>query len=926
MRWFLLFSFLLIGIIVFPQVSAGDDQSICIGETTELEGSGFWTYTYTWTSVPNDPTISNPNILTPTVQPGETTVYTLEGRDVSNTNLVQNGDFEDGNTGFTSSYIFSPGPNGLQPEGTYAITNDANYNHNNFFCDNDHTTGNGYFMAINGSQQTNVVVWSTTVFGVSQNSEYEFSTWISSLVSSSPAILQFRINGELLGDPFTASSVTCEWHQFFEQWNSGTNNSAVISIVNQNTAGSGNDFSLDDINFSKVNYYYDDCTVDVNPIPTSTFDIPTEICSADTAIITYTGTASVTDLYDWDFDGATIISGSGQGPYKLQWSSSGLHNVSLSVVGACSSDTTSSIIVVHYSPSNSLTADETVIPYGTTTFLHAAFNGNPGPFNFVWHPDDQLQDPTSQDPETILMEQTTLFTFTVTDESSNCQSEDTITIKVTGGPLTILSLLANPDTICFGENTEIAIDIAGGSGNYVSTWTSDPPGFNHTGSETSITVNPESSTTYFVEVSDGFTILPQESILVVVYQQIELIVQPSDTLIEEGQTAIFQVNANNLTNFQWQESTDNGLSWTTIIDDATYSGAQTSILTISNANVNMSSFLYRCLLEGKCDPLTSETALLTIISSPDFIVQLEDLDVCQADAFSIPCYFENFIEIDSFSLTFTFNPSLLQFEGLENINSELETIIVNPSNGSVNLSWQSETGITVGNNNLFDLVFISLEGGETSIDWLNTSLVRNSYGFYPELILSSSNINITWLAKAPDYVFATPDSLNLIDEIDIELEASGGIGDELLWSLNSCNDSIIGEGSPFYIFRPEETTTYFVSWTNECGVSECGEVTVKITEDLNFAIPNAFSPNGDGINDEFGVISLNDLAFFELMIFNRWGQLIFTSESQYEKWDGLIKGERAPMGTYVWKVRYQYRIEGEGNELHQETGVLTLIL
>jgi len=926
MRWFLLFSFLLIKLIVFSQVSAGDDQSICIGDTTELDGSGFWTYTYIWTSVPDDPSISNPNILNPTVHPDGTTVYTLEGREVSPTNLVQNGDFEDGNTGFTSSYIFSPGPLGLQNAGTYAITDDANYNHNNFFCDNDHTTGSGNFMAINGSPIPNVVVWSTTVFGVSQNSDYEFSTWISSLHPDSPAILQFRINGELIGEPFNASSVTCVWNQFFEHWNSGNNNSAVISIVNQNTAGSGNDFSLDDINFSKVNYYYDDCTIDVNPIPTSTFDSPTEICSADTAIITYTGTASASDQYDWGFDGATIISGTGQGPYELQWDDQGLHAISLSVVGACSSDTTSKIIVVNYSPSSSLIADETTIPYGTTTFLHATYNGNPGPFNYVWHPDDHLQDPTSQDPETILMDQTTLFTFTVTDESTACQSQDTITIKVTGSPLNIVSILANPDTICFGESTDIEIDITGGSGIYISTWTSDPPGFNHSGSETSINVNPEVNTTYFVDVSDGFTILPQESVVLVVLEQIELIAQPTDTLIEDGQTAIFQITANNLTSYQWQESTDNGINWTNIIDNATYNGAQTNTLTISDVTENMNAFQYRCILEGKCDPLNSESALLTVINSPDFIVQLQDIDVCQTDAFSISCYFENFIEIDSFSLTFTFNSALLQFEGLENINTELESMNVNVSDGSANLQWQSQTGISIGSDDLFDLVFTSLEGGQTSIDWLSSSLVRNSYGFYPELLLGSSNIVITSLPVTPDYVTATPDSLNLIDEIDIELWATGGIGDELFWSLKSCNDSIIGEGSPFYIFRPEETTTYYVSWTNQCGVSECSEVSVKITEDLNFAVPNAFTPNGDGVNDEFGVISLNDLAFFEIMIFNRWGQLIFTSNSQYEKWDGLVKGERAPMATYIWNVKYQYRIEGEGNELHQETGVVTLIL
>jgi len=69
-------------------VNAGDDQTICIGEITTLQGIGSPTFTYLWTSIPEDLTISDPTILTPTIQPFELTEYTLEGRSVSFTNLV----------------------------------------------------------------------------------------------------------------------------------------------------------------------------------------------------------------------------------------------------------------------------------------------------------------------------------------------------------------------------------------------------------------------------------------------------------------------------------------------------------------------------------------------------------------------------------------------------------------------------------------------------------------------------------------------------------------------------------------------------------------------------------------------------------------------------------------------------------------------
>ncbi|MFK5855016.1 MAG: hypothetical protein QM503_02720 [Bacteroidota bacterium] len=299
------------------QVNAGPDTVICTGEITTLQGTGPIQYTYEWTSVPHDPTISNPTILTPTVQPVVPTDYTLTGRSVSMSNLVINGNFETGsNSGFTSSYTYSPGPNGLWNEGTYAITDDASYNHNNFTCNNNHTPYGIYFMAINGAQQANVVIWTETIVGITPNTEYEFSTYVASLSSSNPALLQFKINGVLLGEPFQASPITCQWNRFFEKWNSGTATSATISIVNQNTVGNGNDFSLDDINFSKVTYFEDECTVTIAPIPTSTFNMATQTCSNDTVIITYTGTASPSALFNWDFGIATVTGGPVPDPYK----------------------------------------------------------------------------------------------------------------------------------------------------------------------------------------------------------------------------------------------------------------------------------------------------------------------------------------------------------------------------------------------------------------------------------------------------------------------------------------------------------------------------------------------------------------------------------------------------------------------------------
>ncbi len=926
MRYYFAFLAILFGNLIYAQpFSAGPHQTICIGETTSLQGTGPTNYTYIWTSVPDDPTISDPTSLTPTITPSETTVYTLEGRSVAFSNLVINGNFENGNVGFTSSYIYSPGPNGLWNEGTYAITSDAFYNHNNFTCNNDHTTGSGNFMAINGAGTPNVVVWSTTVNNITINTEYEFSTWVASLSTISPAILQFRINGVLVGEPFQASSATCQWIQFFEQWNSGTSTSAEISIVNQNTASNGNDFSLDDINFSKVTYFYDDCTVTVNSIPTSGFDIPAQSCSADTVIINYSGTPSATATYNWDFGDAIVHSGSESGPYIVQWANSGLHSVSLYVDDFCLSDTTTKNINVQQSPSSSVSADATSIPYGTSTILHGTMNGNPGPLVFDWDPIDKLQSPDILDPETILLENSTLFTFTTNDESSMCSSNDTLTIKITGGPLTILSLIASPDTICLGTNTTLSISIEGGSGDYESTWRSQPSGFSYTGNENQVIVSPNESTMYYVSTNDGFNITPEDSIYIVVLPQIEITDQPHDTLIAVGQNAIFSVAANNEITYQWQVSEDIGATWIDIVDNSTYSGSQTPQLAIINASAEISFYIYRCVLAGKCDPVFSVGAELVVIDSPMFIGILDDVEACQNDTIYVPCQINNFIEIDSFNLSFTFDTNLLLFTNFVNNKSELSSITLSQDGESIVLDWYSSQGITISNDIFFEFGFVVVSGGEDSLKWEPTSVVRNSYGFYPNLQVSSANITVMALPIEPDSVIAYPDSLNILDEINIDLEAFGGFGYDVVWTQDSCSGDSIGAGSQITIFRPEQTTTYYVHWKNLCGISTCKDVRVKVIEQYSFTVPNAFTPNGDGLNDEFGIVSPSTLPVFDFYIFNRWGQLVFSAKNQNETWDGKYNGELSPIGVYIWKAKYQYKIEGKGSEIHEESGTVTLI-
>lgn len=86
--------------------------------------------------------------------------------------------------------------------------------------------------------------------------------------------------------------------------------------------------------------------------------------------------------------------------------------------------------------------------------------------------------------------------------------------------------------------------------------------------------------------------------------------------------------------------------------------------------------------------------------------------------------------------------------------------------------------------------------------------------------------------------------------------------------------------------------------------------------------PNIFTPDQDGRNDTFGAIFDCKPTYFELKIFNRWGQLVFETQDFLKTWDGQLQGKDAPSDVYVWYARY--RLPEETTE-RTSKGSLTLL-
>jgi hypothetical protein len=266
-------------------ITASPDQVICAGGSASLNASGGISYSWSPTTG-----LSNPNIASPIASPVVTTQYVVTSQ-VATGNLITNGDFSQGNSGFSSGYAYNSS-NGFS-EGTYFVGSGVAAWHPGFAPCTDHTSGSGNVMMVNGATTPNVSVFCTTV-QVQPNTNYAFSTWLTTF-SNPPALLQFSINGNLLGSPFSGSSTLCNWNNFYSIWNSGNATTATICIVNQSTVLSGNDFGLDDISFSPLCTDKDTVVVTVNPVYDTT--MPRSTCVGVPFSLPWGGTATSANIY-----------------------------------------------------------------------------------------------------------------------------------------------------------------------------------------------------------------------------------------------------------------------------------------------------------------------------------------------------------------------------------------------------------------------------------------------------------------------------------------------------------------------------------------------------------------------------------------------------------------------------------------------------
>jgi len=216
------------------------NASTCPGDSVQVNVTGGTSYTWS-------PSVglSCSSCANPWVQVDSAMSYTVTSSTSGSQNAV-NWNFSSGNTGFSTQYIYNP--TSIWNEGTYAVGPSANAVHPNFAAWGDHTTGTGNYMIINGSTNGIKTIWSQTV-ALPAGSNATLSIWMLTLATPAG---QFRvkINGAVIGSNQTTPATVGVWGNYTFPFVVPASGNAAVVIESVSTALAGNDFGLDDIQFT----------------------------------------------------------------------------------------------------------------------------------------------------------------------------------------------------------------------------------------------------------------------------------------------------------------------------------------------------------------------------------------------------------------------------------------------------------------------------------------------------------------------------------------------------------------------------------------------------------------------------------------------------------------------------------------------------
>ena len=255
---------------------------------------------------------------------------------------------------------------------------------------------------------------------------------------------------------------------------------------------------------------------------------------------------------------------------------------------------------------------------------------------------------------------------------------------------------------------------------------------------------------------------------------------------------------------------------------------------------------------------------------------------------------------------------------------------------SASYSYQILYGCT------YDTVVFTQDGNHNinlwqwNFDSLFTSSLQDPQIVYPsfgnknfQLVVSNGvcNDTVSSTVALDNYLKAAFEATSVLCPDDKAVFQNNSIGNILNWDWD------FGDGSTDFNQTPPDHNYPLVTGTekfftarliveNNLGCKDTSMQQIRKLRSCYIAVPNAFTPNGDGINDYLYPLNAFKADNLEFRVYNRYGQLVFETNDWLKRWDGNINGKPQGTGTFVWTLKYTERDTGKKISLK---GTSTLI-
>ncbi|MCH7401941.1 gliding motility-associated C-terminal domain-containing protein [Belliella kenyensis] len=242
------------------------------------------------------------------------------------------------------------------------------------------------------------------------------------------------------------------------------------------------------------------------------------------------------------------------------------------------------------------------------------------------------------------------------------------------------------------------------------------------------------------------------------------------------------------------------------------------------------------------------------------------------------------------------------------------------------------------NQTMVGVAWLEISGGVPNyqITWSNgvnnsTEIEFNNSGRISTIITDSNGcqveisdqVELPLVFSESDFIYTIP-SIGTTGEILVNDEVQfldRTLGNVIAWEWSFGDGTNTSTQNATHTYQKPGIYEVTLKTFDIYGCVSEATITIEVLASYRIMIPNAFTPNGDGINDFF-LPKLRGIKTFEFYIFNKWGEMIYSHViGEDQGWDGQLNGKMSPNGNYVYKLVF----EAEDGEKGSQTGVFTLI-